>query len=184
VTKWYDQNGSNDHAQTTTTQQPRIVDSGVADEGFVFDGSNDELTSTLTVGTTVTLAFWAKFVSGSTRTVFSINNGGSVLRYNGSTTMAWFPNTATTQLNITIANISATWAHVALTQTGTTYCLYIDGSLVETGTTAAMAASASGTIIGRFAGGNAMYGPLRDVRIYSVAKSALEVAAIKASVTP
>src|SRR6478609_3176299 len=53
VTKIYDQMGTGkDWVQTTTTKQPRIVNSGVLDSGFVFDGSNDFMTiASLTLGT-------------------------------------------------------------------------------------------------------------------------------------
>ena len=179
---WYDQNGSNDVTQATTSLQPRIVNSGVADVGWVYDGS-DLLAGSFVVGTTVTLAAWVKPSTG-TQTFFAINSGAAVLRYNGSTTVAWFPNTGTTQVNITVSNFSGSWTHVALTQTGTTYALYINGVLVETNTTVSVATSGNGVEVGRFAGANGMNGPMRDVRIYSTAKDAAAVLAIKQSVTP
>ena len=118
----------------------------------LFDGSNDVAAGTMPVGSSLTFCCWLKAGSGTTQGIFQCNTGGVLLQYNGSTTMQWFPNTLTTLVSITIANISASWNHIAITQTGTTYALYINGSLVQTGTTVALLNQGDLVEIGRYIG--------------------------------
>lgn len=57
----YDQTGnSRTFGQSTTANQPRIVNSGVYDGKFVFDGSNDGLSSSVTSGSQSALTFYIK----------------------------------------------------------------------------------------------------------------------------
>lgn len=61
ITKWYDQSGNGiDLVQATTAHQPMIVDAGTVLQKIYWDGVDDELTSSTTlggsVGTTVYLA--------------------------------------------------------------------------------------------------------------------------------
>lgn len=146
-----------------------------------FDGSNDEATGTLVVGSTITFAAWVKITSTSNQTLFHAKGDGAgagvVLRTNG-TSMSWYPNTGTTLVTIPITSIVNTWAHVALVQSGTAWSFYLNGVLVDNNTTVSMQNGGNVFQLGRYTTLTPFAGSMRDIRVYSVAKSPTEIAAI------
>jgi len=73
------------------------------------------------------------------------------------------------------------WHHLVVAQTGTTVALYLDGSLVASKTGTANTVTAAISYLAVYAASNnPLDGSLDDVRIYSRALSADDVAALYA----
>lgn len=180
--KWSDQTGNaRDLAQTTTTSQPRIVNSGVYDGALVFDGTDDFL-SLASVPVIKAFACWvnASSVAGASRIVsgmfglsgndFSLmNNGGTLEFYLGNVLVG--SNTLSAGVN---THLCATWD-------GTVGKLYKNGTEVVSSTCTPI--SGTGAIaLGSWITGTVQFfnGKMWDVRMYSVLKSPAEVSALYA----
>jgi hypothetical protein len=72
------------------------------------------------------------------------------------------------------------WHHVAYTYDGTTHKLYIDGAVVSTSTAAPNAHAITRAQLGSYNSGGSFNGGLDDIRIYNVALTATQVAALAA----
>jgi hypothetical protein len=93
--------------------------------------------------------------------------------------LSWFSDTGATSVTVTTPDLSDAWHHIAVTQTGTTYAIYLDGVQIDTGTLAAVNTSTSQLFsIGSFAGGQFYAGQSFDFRYYDVAKTPAQIAAI------
>ena len=81
VETWYDQSGVNHATQTTDANQPKIVSSGsLLTDGITFDGTNDRLQLTSTLGiTSVASHFVVANLNdtGSADTLFDNRDGGT-----------------------------------------------------------------------------------------------------------
>ena len=88
-------------------------------------------------------------------------------RYNSATVRLCGPTT-----------ISSGWHHAALVRDGTDIALYLDGAL-ETSTNNYVNATPSGVSTAPFLIGPAFYGSLAEVRLWNVARTAVEIASTK-----
>jgi len=128
------------------------------------------------------IAAWIKLTSTANSYIASMWDGGSQSGVsfgmnNGQLqTWAWGPRT----LVGTSAPSLNVWHHVAYTFDGTTHKLYLDGAVVNTSTAAPNAHAITRAQLGAYNSGGSFNGNLDDIRIYSAALSATEVAALAA----
>ncbi|MFD0671425.1 DUF5695 domain-containing protein [Cohnella sp. GCM10027633] len=149
--------------------------------------------------TSVTIATWVKATSLSNWTrIFDIGTGtsnymflspqpgGAGLRF----AITSSGNGSEQQINSTTAFPTGVWKHVAVTISGSTGRLYVDGVQVGTNTSMTLTPSSLGNTtqnwIGRsaFSGDPYFNGQIDDFRIYSRALSASEISALAGGVTP
>jgi len=132
-------------------------------------------------------SWWMYVTSYSPGCAICLTNDGS-----SSGVQAGIPTTGVvgvwkyggTVLVSTTAPSANAWHHYAYTFDGTTHRLYVDGTLAATTTSTSNSASPAELNFGRWAGGSDyLSGRLDDLRIYSAALSASEVAQIASSIT-
>jgi hypothetical protein len=121
VTIWYDQSGNNNNAiQTTTANQPKIIDgiTGIVLQNnkpsIQFDGSNDELASINAFSSASPKVFWVGKRSGYTQSFLARNTTYATLTLgsdlftsyylNGSTTTATSSSDSLSNLNLYYAS--------------------------------------------------------------------------------
>ncbi len=160
VTIWYDQSGnSKDNIQTTSTQQPRIVNGGSIElvngkPSIYFDGSNDyvETNATINIGTTISSftvgrlsrnhTTYSRFINGKKDQIYYIGTDASeniVSGYgNNFTWSAITANSVTTWLNT---------QRIVTSLNNGTDSQFVDG-VAKTPRAAAMAAFNNNIIIG------------------------------------
>jgi hypothetical protein len=148
VTSWRDDSGNGNHAvQTTSTQQPRVVNAGTVDEGVVFDGVNDFLARGARVTTgSVTKLFVSAWVKYTPLGIDRVLAG----EYNTSSQRSWViqdrPGDSSMALLITSSGLVTTdfrrikwnvnpgdglWHHVAFLFNPGTVTLYLDGATAD-----------------------------------------------------
>lgn len=167
-----DQVGSNNGTLTNGATKV-LSDSRLA---YSFDGTNDYIgLSSWGFSGSVTFSLWVRPAGLLSNRSF-LNARGVLLEKDGAT-INWYPNTATTVEttgNVLTANV---WQHVALTQSGTAYAIYVNGVSVKSGTTVAINASVSvDASVGAYQGAVRFFsGLMDDIRIYDRALDASEV---------
>jgi hypothetical protein len=139
-----------------------------------FDGSGDYLTiaasSGMDFGTgNYTVEMWAKWTSvGGAQILVDIGNGTTYLRIDGGNTAYIFDSGAFVIFAASIPTLSTeTWYYIALVRSGNVRSLYVDGTLVASGTRVGTAGSAGiSTKVGaRFDSALAFNGKMQDLRI-------------------
>ena len=163
---------------------------------WLFDGTDDYATVTsagLSIRTEVTVSAWIKASSNTTNQAIlgcgdaSLNNCFALTYgYADNSLEFWHDGTAAIVAKGSLS-LAGGWHHVAATRSGSTgnwtVTLYVDGVSVASANTASNP-NGSGTnafSIGRwgsYASGLYYNGSIRDVRVYSSAKNATEIAAI------
>ena len=204
VVSAYDQTGNSKHAaQSTTTLQPRIVNSGVADDGFVFDGSNYYLESptlgSFSAASTFTIMAWVKFASlpGAVRKTalaniqitndFEFDIASSAVTANRLCVIAGKAGVASQEAAHTVDFAANTWYHVAGVFNGTTVAIFVNGVASTTATlnatTIGATANSKGVTLGviRYTGAsfNGFAGSVRDAFVFGSALSEANILAIK-----
>lgn len=146
----------------------------------LFDGTDDYATrpSFPLLLTNITVAFWMKQVGSAQYDIVSLNANNALVRSTNVTTVSWFPNTGLAVVHMTTPDLRSAWNHIAVTQAGTSYEMYLNGVSTASGTTVPIDSGAVGLLVGQFTGGGFYGGYLRDLRIYSVAKTAGQILAI------
>lgn len=144
------------------------------------DGSNDYVAlSYKNIGSTVTYEMWfnATNLDGTARNLFSYM--ANLIRIS-STQITWYPNTSisSTSINYTFAN--NTWYHLAISQSGSTYTLYINGKQAATGTTTSsitVSTSNDSSQIGAYLTTANLAATIDDVKAFGYARSAAQIQA-------
>ena len=141
--------------------QPGALTSGT-NTAAGFDGTDDEMTaggSGLALTTSGTVEGWFYWEGGTALLRDSTSRGGWVLAYDNAGSLAYRVGGKTFTTSRTTASLRSGWHHLALTVSGGTARLYIDGSLVHTGTGAGTTAAVmpwhlmrNGTLSGRTRG--------------------------------
>ena len=126
-----------------------------------------------------TVEIWAKLdeVPASDRIIFFNGNGGSD-GYGLLVNTAGQPYVLRGGQAGNVANVTITpdsWHHYALTKSGTTWSLYMDGQQVLTYSTASVAPPSDVLRIG--SGGQAIIGDVADLRMWTSARSQAEIQA-------
>lgn len=116
-----------------------VVTTPTSYSGF-FDGTGDYLTApnnaAFAFGTgDFTIECWLYYIIGGSTDRFIVDSGNGsnfLLRYGGGTTLQFYANSS---LKLTQAvALQNAWNHIAVVRSGTTYTMYINGSVVNTGT--------------------------------------------------
>jgi len=197
VTTWYDQSGNARNAtQATATNQPRIVASGVVEDGIRFDGNNDMLTvapsvslnsnpmtvcgRVMVVNATLFDVLWTRASSPSWKDGFGlyVEAGSKVRSWNH-----WYSQAGRFR---DVAYTANTWTTFAQVANSTNWSTYKDGSLHGTDTVGAdytKNASTNSLSIGGYE--PTYFGIVRisDLIIWSSDQSA-SMSAIHTAITP
>ena len=176
---------------------PTIVDGGATNRHSVLalDGTDDyvELPSGVSDFTDYSIAVWVKWTgSANDQRIFSFGNGSNKYLYltpkdatTGKLRFVITDGTTTQYLDGTAALASGTWTHVAVTLSGNTGILYVNGTAVSTNASMTLnpdncngantAATSNWNFIGRSNSGNYFIGQLDEFRVYFKALSSGEV---------
>jgi glucose/arabinose dehydrogenase len=109
---------------------------GDPDTAAAFDGVNDEVTMMATSGLTpsiqATLEGWFFWEVGKALLRDSTHNGGWALTVNSNGSVGYIVAGVTRTSGVPVASVQNDWHHYALTKSGLTSTLYIDGAPVHT----------------------------------------------------
>ncbi|HVV17042.1 MAG TPA: LamG-like jellyroll fold domain-containing protein [Polyangia bacterium] len=133
------------------------------------------------------ISLWYKGTpNGGNQNMLSMSNGSSSavqLGFRGSSLIAWSWGGGT--LISTTATNDSNWHHAVYTYDGATDRIYLDGTLQASGTSTHQTGSVTAAYLGTYnAAGELFAGSLDDVRVYSRAISAAEVAILAAGSSP
>jgi len=181
----------------TVYGSPELV-AGKHGSALSFDGADDylELPSRMGDSTDFSFAGWVKWGGGANwQRVFDFGTGTNAFLFlspkagNNALRFTIKNGGAEQQLNHTAALPVDVWTHVAVTLTGTTGKLFVNGALVATNTAMDINPDAIGTnsnFIGdsQFAADPLFNGQLDDLRFYTTALSDVQVAALAGSTAP
>ena len=132
-----------------------------------------------------TVSFWM-YVSAtpsaqSTALAVSGSSSGVYIGYNSSTTFGVWTYGGTLLVSTTTLPSVNTWHFITYTLSGSTNTLYIDGTSVNTSTTATNTGAATALTAGMTPGGtNYFSGELDEIRVYNRALSAAEISGLAA----
>jgi hypothetical protein len=140
-----DQKGSNTgaYAGGVTLGQPGAL-TGNPDTAAGFDGVDDDMRaggSGLALSTSGTLEGWFYWQGGVALMRDATSGGGWILAYDAGGNVAYRVGGTTFVTSRTTASVRNGWHHFALTSSSGTAALYIDGSLVRSGTGAGSTAA-------------------------------------------
>ena len=136
----------------------------------------------------LTVEFWAQAQTVTGTQIFLSNTDGTGYYYqcyiDNSGVIHWVTRDSAGANGVTLSSAGLTfptgvWCHVAATTSGTTANLYFNGALTATGTQAGTP-GVSGTPIfrlGQNSGGNQFYGRIKNVAIYSSARTQAQIIA-------
>lgn len=129
------------------------------------------------IGTSVTYEIWfnAATLDATQRNLFSFM--ANLIRIS-NTQVLWYPNTALSSTSINYALNTDTWNHLAITQTGTTYSLYINGKLVSTGTTAssiAVSTTNDSSQVGAYLTTSNLAATYDEFKVFSYVRTAAQI---------
>ncbi len=165
-------------APATTTSGWQLEDQCVTGKCLRFNGSTNYVSMPYkNLGTTVTYEMWfnASTLDGTARNLFSFM--ANLIRVSNSQVI-WYPNTSITSTSINYALSNNTWNHLAITQTGSTYSLYINGKLVSSGTTASsvtVSTSNDSSQIGAYLGTANLAATYDEVKVFGYARTAAQI---------
>jgi hypothetical protein len=140
---------------------------------------------------TMTISFWAYYasvsaVSTTSQNMVVLSNGGTFIEvglWHDQTLGVW-NQSGTNEFNATSTPASG-WHHLAYTYDGTTRKLYVDGGTPATSLTAPSSGTPTILYFGSYNGAAEMFnGKLDDVRIYSAALTATQIASLAAGRYP
>ena len=132
-----------------------------------------------------TESFWM-YVSATpsakaTALAVSGSSSGVYIGYNSSTTFGVWTNNGTLLVSTTTLPSTGAWHFITYTLSGSTNTLYIDGTSVNTSTTATNTGAATALTAGMTPGGtNYFNGDLDEIRVYNRALSAAEISSLAA----
>ena len=132
-----------------------------------------------------TVSFWM-YVSATpsaqaTAVAVSGSSSGVYIGYNSSTTFGVWTYSGTLLVSTTTLPSDGAWHFITYTLSGTTNTLYIDGTSVNTSTTATNTGAATALTAGMTPGGtNYFSGDLDEIRVYNRALSAAEISGLAA----
>lgn len=209
VVTWYDQSGSGVNlTQSTTTQQPRIVNAGTYDAAGIFDGTDDFLAagSTVNAASSFTFAAWVystnlvggasidgRGIAASTVNMGAIGDWSVSVKTDGTVGFSrWsvagaadLTGQAKSPSGAVVINV---WRHIAVTWNGTSRLIYVDGvlqSIVSNDSTFVGWGDQS-FVLGRSWTGAGYYwiGRILEAMVFPSALSSTAITTLRSSVTP
>jgi hypothetical protein len=155
-------------------------------QGLAFDFINDALIRTpssqsLDMLTGGTIEFWIKLSSVATGAILTRGTTSADairIRTTAGNIQAFFTRAGTSAFLVTDIDVlpTGTWAHVGIVNDGTSMHIYIDGSLLKSGTGGQLGAISADLYVGRNEAGEvSLNGTLDDLRWWTVARTASEI---------
>ncbi len=165
---------------TYTTSVPSTITFTDAD-ALTFSGASyaSDTTPTAMPAATAaqTISLWAQFASStSTQAMLALTGSTSAIVVGLGSGLVRVWKSSGTDLVHATAPTDGAWHHVAYTTTGSSDTLYLDGVSVATGTTSHDSGAVTAVYMGSKAGANLYNGSLDDVRVYTRALTAREIA--------
>ena len=164
---------------------PPIVDGSAAGYALSFDGDNEYATAGdagfAPVGGPQTLEMWINYVAPSGTQDFLVlrtdfESGVQVGIHDGALA-AWRVYTDRVLVQAPTTPPAGAWHHVAYSYDGTTHILYLDGAAVDTETVPADDRTPTSAWLGTDGSGNLYKGLMDEVRVWSLTRTAAQVAA-------
>lgn len=156
---------------------------GIINSGGLFNGSDNRISLPYqNIGTTISYSVWFNTTSSASANQALLSFMSTILAINvGAGTWAWWTWDGGANVTPTQAFSTTEWHHAVVTQTGTTYVLYLDGSQSATGATAQ--GVNTGVSVGSFIGAyNAtsypFTGEIDEVCIWNRVLSSTEVSSL------
>ncbi len=185
------------HGNTATLQSGAYWSSGPISSGILLDGTGSLSvlsSASLSISGDMSVSAWIKVYDPqlnaamriiSKKTAFSDVTGYD-MTYNPASGVAAFIGSGSTQA-YGVMHLDAAWHHIACSVAGTSVQMYIDGAAIPmtVGTVNAIQAGTTNVSMGRMTGSSGYFtGNLDEVRVYSRALAAADVAALTSSETP
>lgn len=154
--------------------------------GQFLNGTSDYVaiaSSNYTLSNAITYSAWVKF-SATNANDSVLNVRGTLFKMNvdfqySIASVNYWPNTSIGSVSKSITFPGSAWTHFAVTQQGTAYALYVNGLLVDSGTTIALNTANANASIGSLSRSTwFLNASVDDIRMYNRALSASEVQAI------
>lgn len=144
-----------------------------------FDGSDDriDLPAQWSVANGLTYSAWIRPATISSGFYAIRANKKTILVYRG-TAVSWWADSDLSQVDVSFTFVAGRDYHVAVTQVGTAYTVYVNGTAVGSGTTNALDDTSDKANIGSFGGSFLFAGLITDVRDYNRVLSAGEMWAL------
>lgn len=150
-----------------------------------FDGSSRVNLPYVNFGTSaITIAGW--FYAGSSSDKNYVSFMTTLIRINpASGIITWFPNTWGASVNAVTPISVGRWYHIAITQSSTSYAIYLNGASVGSGSCIAISSTDTSNRLGSYPAGNDWFGSISQVNVWSIALDSNQVSALYFSgVTP
>ena len=172
-TTWLDISGNRNNG---TLQNGPTYDSANGGS-LLFDGTNDNLYLNYSRPSTCTIDFWVKWVSSPggiySRIISTSPSDNFELGVNSSRQLSYYPNGSGVWQEA-VATLTTAWNHVAITITGSSITIFLNGSSAYSGSTTAT----SGTALyvgSRYSSNEASNVYIGAFRVYTKVLSATEV---------
>jgi len=145
-----------------------------------FDGTDDYLDlGSQSANSSLTYSAWVKLTDNSAGLI--LQYGKSMIRFGNATTLNWWSDISSAQLNTTISSIEDQWSHIVVTQTGQNAVVYLNGVQVNSSTSQAVVNTASNdSAIGKYVNSNTWHftGEISQVGIWNEVLTANEVSSL------
>jgi hypothetical protein len=168
---------SSGNSQTLTNTAVTAVTGKYGSGGDFVPGSSSKLAVPyVNIGAAITYTAWFKTDITTEQSILAFMNTWLRINRTSQGTIAYSPNQDTTIVTASTTINTGTWYHLAVTQTGTSYVIYLNGNVVGSGTTVAVS-TINGTVnaIGNHSGTVIFDGILDDVAIFSRALTQAEI---------
>lgn len=185
IVTWYDQAGSLNVTQSTSTKQPQIVSSGTVDTSLTYDGTDDALvtaSATIDLSAVSAFAYIPTYVTGGNRAIVGQESSGFEWRKNTNDKMEVLDE-AQESIGVSTTAISgASIVSATYNDTSGAYAFRLNGSADGSGTNTSTIIARRLGIGGNSAGtGEYWSGKIAEVVIWASVLSGDDIAGIEAN---
>ncbi len=181
--------GVNDSCDSSGNAKDAAWNNGAANitgkfsNAVTFDGTDDNVSASVTIPSTFTMSTWVKFdVVSTIKGIFTTSSSCGGLVLNSNNTVSLVPNDGGNANGVnSVSTVSTnTWYHITSTYDGSAARMYVNGVLEATNSNTFERPTGSSVEFGHCLGAPSRYldGILDDVRLYNRALSPSEVAAL------